>query len=187
MKNKLVYILIFLLGALVAATGTKIYFDKKPKEELATLKEDKKPKRRSFFDSFFGGGDDFFGEEMFDQMDQMAEEMMKQMGPGMGGPTALGNGQLRRYEDESFVYLEFKLGHIDKNSLNLQIKDGNVTVKGQTKIENTTQNQFGSSTSISISSFHKTFPVPEDVKEEEVEVDHKEGALILKFPKKAKI
>ena len=120
---------------------------------------------------------------MFDQMDKMTEEMMKQMQPQMGGSVA----EVDSWEDDQFIYLKFKLGQINKNSLNLQIKDGLVTVKGQTKIENTTQNQFGSSTSISISSFNKTFPVPEGVKEEEVQIDHQDGALILKFPKAAKI
>ncbi|RLA63618.1 MAG: hypothetical protein DRQ88_00180 [Epsilonproteobacteria bacterium] len=187
MKNKLIYILIFLLGALVAATGTKIYFDKKPKEEIVKLEDRKKPKTRSFFGGLFGG-DDFFDEEVFKQMDQMTEEMMKQMGQGMNSrQVGISNGELNRWEDENFIYLEFKLGEIDKNSLNLQIKDGNVTIKGQTKIENTTQNKFGSSTSISISSFHKSFPVPEEIQEEDVVIEHKDGALILKFPKKAKI
>jgi HSP20 family protein len=186
MKNKLVYVLIFLLGALMAATGTKIYFDKQPKEELTKLEDRKKTKRKGFFQSFFDN-DDFFGEEVFDQMDKMTEEMMKQMGKGMHPQVGMDDAEIDRWEDAGFVYLRFKLGEIDKNSLNLQIKDGNVTIKGQTKIENTTQNQFGSSTSISISSFHKTFPVPDGVKEEEVQIEHKEGALILKFPKAAKI
>lgn len=183
MNNKVIYILIFFLGALVAATGTKIYFDKKPNEELVKLEEKKRPKKRSFFDSFFGGG---FDDDVFDQMDQMAEQMMEQMGQGMA-PTQMSDGELTRYEDDRYVYLEFKLGEIDKNTLNLEIKDGNVTIKGQTKIENTTKNQFGSSTSISISSFHKSFPVPQGVKEEEVVIENKDGAIILKFPKKARI
>jgi len=186
MKNKLIYILIFLLGALMAATGTKIYFDKKPREENTKLEDQKQPRKKSFFSSLFGN-EDFFSEEMFEQMDDMAEKMFEQMGKGMGPRMGVSDGVLDQWEDERYIYLRFKLGQIDKNSLNLQIKDGTVTVTGQTKIEKTTKNQFGSSTSISISSFHKSFPVPEGVREEEVEIEHVEGALVLKFPKAAKI
>ena len=182
MKNKLIYILIFLLGALMAATGTKIYFDKKPQEDLTKIQDAKRPKRKSFFGSLFYSYD-LFGNGIFDQMDKMTEEMMKQMQPQMGGSVA----EVDSWEDDQFIYLKFKLGQINKNSLKGQSIDGLVTVKGQTKIENTTQNQFGSSTSISISSFNKTFPVPEGVKEEEVQIEHQDGALILKFPKAAKI
>lgn len=179
MKNKFIYIAIFLLGGIVFATGTKLYLDSKNHPAEVVVQEAPKPKKKSFFQRFFD--DDFFNDEVFDKMaDQMAK--------GMEGIANVGQvGRLETSENDQFIIYEIFLDQVDKNSLKIDIKDGQITLSGQAKIEKENQGQFGTTKSISISSFTRSFPAPQGVKAEEVQIENKENSIVLKFPKIPKI
>jgi HSP20 family molecular chaperone IbpA len=179
MKNKLIYILIFLLGGIVFATGTKLYLDSKNRAAEAVVENKSPPKKKSFFERFFG--DDVFSDEVFDKM-------AEQMAQGMQGVSTFGEvGRLETSENDQFIIYEIFLDQVDKNSMKIDIKEGQITLSGQTKIEKENQGQFGTSKSISISSFTRSFPAPRDVKTEEVQIENKENSVVLKFPKIPKI
>ena len=176
MKNKLIYLLIFLLGGIVFATGTKLYLDSKKHpaaEEVVVNKAP--PKKKSFFERFFG--DDAFTDEIFDQMAQ-----------GLQGMGTFGEvGRLETSENDQFIIYEIFLDQVDKNSLKIDIKNGQITLTGQARIEKENQGQFGTSKSVSVSSFTRSFPAPREVKTEEVQIENKENSVVLKFPKIPKI
>jgi HSP20 family protein len=174
MKNKVIYVLIFLLGGIVFATGTKLYLDAKNRP-AEVVQAQPSPKKKSFFGRFFD--DDFFGEEVLDQMAKSME--------GMDNLADV--GRLETSENDQYVIYEIFLDLIDKNSLKIDIKDGQITLSGQTRIEKENQGSFGVSKSISVSSFTKSFPAPQGVKTEEVQIDHKEKSIVLKFPKTPRI
>ena len=173
MKNKFIYVLIFLLGGIVFATGTKLYLDAKNRP-TEVVQAQPSPKKKSFFEKFF---DEDFGEEVFEQMAQ-----------NMAGMENLGQvGRLETSENDQYVIYEIFLDLIDKNSLKIDIKDGQITLSGQARIEKENQGNFGVSKSISVSSFTRSFPAPQGVKTEEVQIDHKEKSIVLKFPKTPRI
>ena len=173
MKNKFIYVLIFLLGGIVFATGTKLYLDAKNRP-TEVVQAQQSPKRKSFFERFF---DEDFGEEVFEQMAK-----------NMAGMEDLGQvGRLETSENDQYVIYEIFLDLIDKNSLKIDIKDGQITLSGQARIEKENQGNFGVSKSISVSSFTRSFPAPQGVKTEEVQIDHKEKSIVLKFPKTPRI
>ncbi|MFI5390836.1 MAG: Hsp20/alpha crystallin family protein [Bacteriovoracales bacterium] len=166
--------LIFLLGGIVFATGTKLYLDAKNRP-AEVVQAQPIPKKRSFFGRFFD--DDFFGEEVLDQMAK-----------GMEGMDNLGEvAKLETSENDQYVIYEIFLDLIDKNSLKIDIKDGQITLSGQERIEKENKGDYGVSKSISVSSFTRSFPAPQGVKAEEVQIEHKEKSIILKFPKTPKI
>ncbi len=176
MKNKLIYVVIFLLGGIVFATGTKLYLDSKNPPTEVVIENKSPPKRKSFFDRFFGD-DSFFNDEIFDQMAQ-----------GMQDAGSFGEvGNLETTETDQFIIYEIFLDQVDKNSLKIDIKNGQITLSGQARIEKENQGQFGTSKSISISSFTRSFPAPQGVKTEEVQIENKENSVVLKFPKVPKI
>jgi len=180
MKNKLIYVVIFLLGGIVFATGTKLYLDSKNPPTEVVIENKSPPKRKSFFDRFFGD-DSFFNDEIFDQM-------AEQMAQGMQTAGSFGEvGNLETSETDQFIIYEIFLDQVDKNSLKIDIKNGQITLSGQARIENENQGQFGTSKSISISSFTRSFPAPQGVKIEEVQIENKENSVVLKFPKVPKI
>ncbi len=174
MKNKLIYVLIFLLGGIVFATGTKLYLDAKNRP-TEVVQAHEAPKRKSFFERFFD--EDFFGEEVLDQMAK-----------NMEGMETLGQvGRLETSENDQYVIYEIFLDLIDKNSLKIDIKDGQITLSGQARIEKENKGDFGVSKSISVSSFTRSFPAPQGVKTEDVQIEHKEKSIVLKFPKTPRI
>jgi HSP20 family molecular chaperone IbpA len=176
MKNKLIYLVIFLLGGIVFATGTKLYLDSKNRPAEVVVQESPKPKKKSFFERFFD--EDFFNDEVFEKMaDQMA----------MGMVDVGQVGRLETSENDQYVIYEIFLDQVDKNSLKIDIKEGQITLSGQSRFEKENQGQFGTSKSVSISSFTRSFPAPQGVKTEEVQIENKENSIILKFPKVPRI
>ena len=110
------------------------------------------------------------------------------MAKGMEGMADMGQvGRLETSENDQFIIYEILLDQVDKNSLKIDIKDGQINLSGQAKIEKENKGQFGISKSISISSFNRSFPIPQGVKAEEVQIENNEKSVILKFPKVPKI
>lgn len=174
MKNKLIYVLIFFLGGIVFATGTKLYIDSKT-TPVQAVSPNVMPKRKSFFERFFE--DDFFADDTFSQM---AEHMAKSV-------TGSGIIRIESSQNDQYVFIQVFLDQVDKNSLKIDIKDGQITLSGQVKLEKEEKGDFGFSKSISVSSFSRSFPAPSGVKTEEVQIENKDKSVILKFPKSPKI
>lgn len=138
----------------------------------------------------------------FAQMDKIHDQMQKRMnkvfGSGMLGGSLFDNSffdnnsfggmtsdglKVEEHEDDEFKYVEVIADGIDKNSININISDGMISISGE--IRKTDDNQSVNSRSMSsfISSFNRSFNIPFGVSEENVKIDTKENKIVIKFPK----
>lgn len=135
--------------------------------------------------------------------DQMQKRMNKVFGNSMLGSGMLGGSlfdnsffdnnsfggmtsdglKVEEHEDDEFKYVEVIADGIDKNSININISDGMISISGE--IRKTDDNQSANSRSMSsfISSFNRSFNIPHGVNEENVKIDTRDNKIIIKFPK----
>lgn len=90
-------------------------------------------------------------------------------------------------EDDNFVYYDIKIEGLNATSISTKIEDGYITVTGATEKKSGSDdkaNEEGSfSQSIYKSTFNRTFPLPEQVDQNKMEMIPEENKIILKFPK----
>ncbi len=126
--------------------------------------------------------------DAFAQMDRMREQMRKQMDQMMAGAfsdhDAGGLGQsgieVASDEDSQYKYLKISGEGVDKDTLDIQIKNGMISISG--KVEKRSGDGQGSSSTY-ISQFSQSFNVPNGVDEKDVEMETENDTLILKFKK----
>ena len=138
----------------------------------------------------------------FAQMDQMHDQMRKRMGNvirgGLLGGGMFGNSffdadsfgdmasdglRIGEREDDDFKYLEVIAEGVDKDSININIRNGMISISGETRKTEGNQGQNGRSMSSFISKFNKSFNVPYGVSEENMKIYTEENKIIIKFPK----
>lgn len=85
-------------------------------------------------------------------------------------------GDLRTKEDEAYIYFEISIKGLEKQSLNVEVKDNQIMIKGKT------EDKQESGLSI-YQSFQRSFPVPVGVDSKKVEILNEGENLVLKFPK----
>ncbi|MEC7276571.1 MAG: Hsp20/alpha crystallin family protein [Bdellovibrionota bacterium] len=147
----------------------------------------------------------------FAQMDKIHDQMQKRMnkvfgnsmlGSGMLGSSLFDNSffdsnrfggmtsdglKVEEYEDDEFKYVEVIADGIDKNSININISDGMISISGE--IRRTDDNQSTNSRSMShfVSSFSRSFNIPRDVNEENVKIETEENKIVIKFPRSRRV
>lgn len=130
-------------------------------------------------------------DDTFAQIDRMRDQMRKQMDQMMGSAfsgasvfdhaTGLDGGvEISQGEDDQYKYVKIFGEGVDKDSLDIQIKDGMISISG--RVEKKTGDGQGFS-STSISSFSQRFNTPSGVIEDDVDFDSKDDSVILKFKK----
>ncbi len=134
--------------------------------------------------------DDRQSDDAFRQMDLMRQQMRKQMDQMMGSAFSggsvfdsgsLGGGvEVSQGEDDQYKYVKISGEGVDKDSLDIQIKNGMVSISG--RIEKKVGDGHGYE-STSISSFSQSFNTPRGVIEDDVKFDTEEDGLVLKFKK----
>ncbi|MBX7231483.1 MAG: Hsp20 family protein [Bdellovibrionales bacterium] len=152
------------------------------------------------FDNIFN--DDFFGgSDPFDDMKKMREQMRKRMdmldNPGpMTNPfdswfsDKFGGGSvddIAKREDDDFVYYDIKVNDLNSTSVNTKIENGYITITGTVEKKSGSddkKNDSGfSSQSIYKSTFNRTFPLPDHVDQNRMEMSPEKDKIVLKFPK----
>jgi HSP20 family molecular chaperone IbpA len=93
------------------------------------------------------------------------------------------DGVITSTEDAKSTIYKIDLSKIDPNSLKIDIKQGQLRITGQSKIEKREETAYGSSSSISISSFDRSYPIPKGVKEGQVKVEQKDKLIEIIVPK----
>lgn len=73
-------------------------------------------------------------------------------------------------EDQSAYYLSLDLPGIKKEELNIELKNGNLIVKAESKGKKTR-------------TYHKVFTLPNAIEVDSIEAELKDGVLNLKMPK----
>lgn len=100
------------------------------------------------------------------------------------GRMALGNQvKVSEREDDQYTYIDIKGEGLSKDQVEIEIKDGMVSISGtiEKKIDNKGQGFHSSSTSLS--QFSQRFNLPPGVDESRVQFEDAENRMTLKFPK----
>ncbi len=152
------------------------------------------------FDSIFN--DDFFeSSDPFEDMKKMREQMRKRMKifekpDSTSNPfdswfsDKFGGGSvddIARREDDDFVYYEIKIHDLNSTSLNTKIENRYITITGTVEKKNGADDKKDDvgflSQSMFKSTFHRTFPLPENVDQNRMEMLPEKDKVVLKFPK----
>ncbi len=147
------------------------------------------------FDDLFN--DDFFSQnDPFEEMRKMREQMQKRMqtfgaqNDFRGNPFdswfsgKFGGGtvdDIKKREDDDFVYYDIKVDDVTETSIDTKIENGYITITGTT--EKTAGDGDDAATSMFKSSFNRTFPLPENVDENNMQMIPEKDKIVLKFPK----
>lgn len=177
--------------------------DAKPQVSRDTIFDDILTKQKDIhqqFDSIFK--DDFFGSsDPFEDMKKMREQMRKRM-EMFDKPQSTTNpfdswftdkfgggsiDDISRREDNDFIYYDIKISDLKSTSINTKIENGYITITGTIEKKNGSddeKDQSGfSSHSIFKSTFNRTFPLPEHVDQNKMEMIPEKDKVVLKFPK----
>lgn len=163
------------------------------------LKEQKGIRRH--FDHLFD--DDFFGKsDPFAEMKKMREQMEKRMDELDGHSRSMTNpfdswfsdkfgggsvNDISKREDDKYVYYDIKVDDVKSTSINTKIENGYITITGtqEKKTGSTDKGESDNAMAESYfkSSFNRTFPIPEHVDANKMEMLQEKNKIVLKFPK----
>lgn len=131
---------------------------------------------RDPFESFFKRH-----ESIQKHFDQMFEESKKLSLPSfLTGDQVTNSGyEILEREDADHFYYDIKVGDLNSTSINTDIKDGQITISGTTERKNSEEQ----AQSYFKSSFKQSFPLPENVDQNKMQMLTEENKVILKFPK----
>ena len=140
--------------------------------------------------------------DSFKQMDKIHDQIRKRMGKAfsgsMFGDSLLGNNffdadhfgdissdglKIEEREDDDFKYFEIIADGIDRDSININIEGGMISVSGEIIRSDDNQAQNSRSTSSFISKFSRSFNIPYGVNKDNVKIDTEDNKIIIKFPK----
>lgn len=152
--------------------------------------------------------DDLFDEDSFEQegpfkyMKEMREQMKRRMG-GIAGDSKSRSSPFDAWfsdkfdggsafdisirEDDGFVYYDIKVDDLNSASINTKVENGYVTITGTVEKKNE-ENKYDeedklSSQYIYKSTFNRTFPLPENVNADKMQMTPDKNKIVLKFPK----
>jgi HSP20 family molecular chaperone IbpA len=190
MNKKALQSLIFAGGLAVGATGAGFYFHQSekqvslPQSQLTTLYDDlfdkkffsqsrspvlQMEKKREDMDKFFSSSLQDFPKVTFKDW----------YGSKFGGNI----GEMKYDEDSKFVTYKVDLSGIDPETLKTDISGGQVTISASgSKMQAQEEEGVSQKTNFQ-QSFHRSFPVPEGVDPNRVEIKQSGNELIIKFPK----
>ena len=141
--------------------------------------------------SNFRNADDNQNEDLMAQFHDMRKKMLQLLQEEGGSPNlAFGNlvdtpdTNIESKEDDKNYYFEIDLTNIDQNSLKMDIKDGYLYVTGEMKKETQEQSNMGVSSSMVISSFSKTVPIPSDANPKKAKIEQHDAVLPITLPKR---
>lgn len=211
MWSKLKIPTIALISAAIGAGGVIAYnhYGKKPEARIAANEESKrtwsgddhfnsilKDQQKLFknFDSMFD--DDFFRrEDPFEEMKKFRKRLMGQFGHERDSffyspfdswyEDKFGGGSVEdisKREDDKYIYYDIKVAGVDGTKVNTTVKDGYLTISGEVKRSKGGDKE-GEARSVFQSSFRRTFPLPENVDSENMEMLNEKNKIVLKFPK----
>lgn len=177
--------------ALKNAEGEDTAFD----EILDKQKDIQQQFDRIFNDDFFGNADPFAdmkkwrGQmqkrmEALDKLNTRDNPFDKWFSGKFGGGTV---NDITKREDDGFVYYDVTVNDLKSTSVNTNVENGYITIEGTIEKKSGSddaqnENSFASQ-SIYKSSFSRTFPLPEHVDPNKMEMVSEKDKIILKFPK----
>ena len=89
-------------------------------------------------------------------------------------------------ETDKAFELDFVVPGVEKSGFNIDLQDGKLTVSGERKVENEKNEKNFHSRESFFGSFTRSFYLPDNVNEEKVEANYKDGILSIVIPKDEK-
>ena len=86
-------------------------------------------------------------------------------------------------EDEKNYVLDLAIPGIDKKDLKIDVNEDILTISSEQKSESEESNDGYKRKEFSYSSFRRSFYIPENVNQEKIEANYKDGILTLSLPK----
>lgn len=122
----------------------------------------------------------------FEQMRKMQEQMENQFF-GFGGTMAsYGMHDVAEREDEGNIYFDIRIDDVNAASINTKVENGYLTITGETESKSGAdakdRDGFFAERSFK-STFNRTFPLPENVDQDKMQVTSEKDKIVLKFPK----
>lgn len=118
-----------------------------------------------------------FFQNPFAHMQKIREQMDEEMRAHLSGMPGLGHEEKQnvvRKEDDKFI--SYEINGVDATKLNTSVKDGYLTISGETRRE--------SGQASMQSSFRRIFPLPSNVDAAKMETTSEKDKVILRFPKR---
>ncbi len=96
------------------------------------------------------------------------------------------NAMLDMEERDNAYIVKVDLPGMDKDSINIEIKDGQLIISGEKRSEYEEDNKSGNyyRRERSVGYFSRVIPLPDDVNEEKINAEYKNGVLMVTLPKK---
>lgn len=89
-------------------------------------------------------------------------------------------------EDEKSYEIQVAVPGVKKSDFKIDLVDGKLTISGERKMEEKKEGKNFHSIETQYGSFTRSFFIPEDVMEDQVEASYEDGVLKLSLPKKEK-
>jgi len=86
-------------------------------------------------------------------------------------------------EDEKAYHIEVDLPGVKKEDIHVDISDGVLTISGERKFKKETKEKDYYKVESSFGKFERSFRLPEDVNDEEIKAESKDGVLEITLPK----
>lgn len=86
-------------------------------------------------------------------------------------------------ESESNFEIRFSIPGVDKEDIKIDLDKGKLTVSGERKMEEKSENRNYKTVETVYGSFSRSFYLPENINEDKVEAIHKNGILNIIVPK----
>jgi HSP20 family protein len=139
------------------------------------------------FGGFFGrrrGYDPF--EDIFrhfQEMERLMSDIMRGFAPAREGFGVAFEPRVEMYETPDEVVVKVELPGIDRDSIDVRVRDNYLTIKGVRKEEKKEERENVFFNESFYGEFHRVIPLPTEVKEEGIEAVYDKGILEIRLPK----
>lgn len=117
----------------------------------------------------------------FDPIREM-ERMQKMLGSGLQIQTfAHTGGDIETREDQNFIYFDVKVGDPSATEIRTKVENGYLTITGESKSNKGDDDSWIKSSFTS--RFTRSFPLPENVDPDRMEMVQEQDKIVIKFPK----
>ena len=86
-------------------------------------------------------------------------------------------------ETDKQFEIRFSIPGVDKDHINIDLDKGKLTVSGERKMEEKTEKRNYRTVETRYGAFSRSFYLPENINEDKIEADHKNGVLNVVIPK----
>jgi len=91
------------------------------------------------------------------------------------------------YETENEVVLTAEIPGIEDKDIEIKIEDNTLSIKGERKLEKETKEENYHRIERAYGSFYRSFTIPHNVNQDEIQAEHESGVLKITMPKKPEL